>query len=467
MTKGQGAYMKLAFRMLCAVARAVMICGVALIGLSSASADVTIPDSPAGRAVSAWLEAFNSGDRTRLDDYFKKYEPAKHADDFMGFRDRVGGFDLLSIEKSEPNRIVFLLKERNSERRALARFQVSDSDPPGGAPLGGTSPQVTGSRIQGIFDGAAVLGFDIDAATRRHVIDGAIAMLDEFYVFPEVAKKMGIAVRGRAKRGEYDSVTDGDAFAKLLAAHFQEVSHDKHIFVSFSPTQLPGDSAPPSSEAMARQREAMRDANCAFEKVEHLKGNIGYLKFNGFGDPEICAPTAIAAMNFLGGVDALIFDLRQNGGGDPKMVALLCSYLFEHPTHLNDLWTRKGDETMQFWTLPYVPGKRLPSIPVYVLTSHRTFSGAEEFTNNLKVLKRATIVGEVTGGGAHPVGGHRIDDRFTIGVPFARAINPITKTDWEGVGVEPDVKVPEAEALTTAQALAAKEIASRRTKPSS
>jgi hypothetical protein len=468
MTNGYGAYMKLAFHTRRAAARAVVMCGVALIGLSSASADVTIPDTPAGRAVSAWLEAFNSGDRARLDDYFKKYEPSKHADDFMGFRDRVGGFDLIAIEKSEPNRIVFLLKERNSERRALAKFQVSDSDPLGGIPLGGTPPQVTGSRVQGIFDGAAVIGFDIDAATRRHVIDGAIAMLDEFYVFPEVAKKMGVAVRGRAKRGEYDSVTDGDAFAKLLAAHFQEVSHDKHIFVSFSPTQLPGDSAPPSPEAMARQREAIQDANCAFEKVEHLKGNIGYLKFNGFGDPEICAPTAIAAMNFLANVDALIVDLRQNGGGDPKMIALLSSYLFEHPTHLNDLWTRKGNETMQFWTLPYVPGKRLPSIPVYVLTSHRTFSGAEEFTNNLKVLKRATIVGEVTGGGAHPVAGHRIDDRFTIGVPFARAINPITKTNWEGVGVEPDVKVSADDALTTAQALAAKEIASRRAaKPSS
>ena len=284
MTNSHGAYRKLAFRTLRALAHAVMMCGVALIALSSASADVTVPDTPAGRAMSAWLEAFNSGDRTRLDDYFRKYEPSKHADDFMSFRDRVGGFDLISIEKSEPNRIVFLLKERNSERRALAKFQVSDSDP-----LGGTPPQVTGSRVQGIFDGAVVIGFDIDAATRRHVIDGAIAMLDEFYVFPEVAKKMGIAVRGRAKRGEYDSVTDGDAFARLLAAHFQEVSHDKHIFVSFSPTELPEDSAPPSPEAMARQREAMRDANCAFEKVEHLKGNIGYLKFNGFGDPEICA----------------------------------------------------------------------------------------------------------------------------------------------------------------------------------
>jgi retinol-binding protein 3 len=426
--------------------------GAWVLGLNVASAQVTIPDTPAGRTMGAWLEAFNSGDRARLDDYFKSYEPEKHADDFMGFRDRVGGFELLSVEKSEPRRIVFLLKERNSEGRAVGKFQVSDSDP----------PQVTSSEIKGIFAGAAIIGFDIDAATRKRVIDGSIAMLDEFYVFPQVAKKMGMAVRARAKRGEYDAVSDGNAFAKLLTSNFQDVSHDKHLFVSFSPTQLPEDSSAPSPDAMARYREAMRDANCAFEKVEHLSGNIGYVKFNGFADPEVCGATAIAAMNFLANVDALIFDLRQNGGGDPKMIALISTYLFATPTHLNDLWERKSGETQQYWTLPYVPGKHLPTVPVYVLTSHRTFSGGEEFSNNLKVLKRATIVGEVTGGGAHPVTGHRIDDRFTIGVPFARAINPTTKTNWEGVGVEPDVKVPAADALTTAQALASKELASRR-----
>lgn len=458
MTNCKGGHRQLAVLTRRAIARLAMVCGLLLIGLSSASADVSIPDTPAGRAVSTWLDAFNSGDRARLDDYFKTYEPERHADNFMAFRDRVGGFELLSIEKSEPNRIVLLLKERNSERRALAKFQVSDSDP----------PRVTSSEVRGIFDGAAVIGFDIDAATRARVIDGAIALLDEFYVFPDVAKKMGNAVRGRAKRGEYAAITDGNDFAKLLTEHFRDVSHDKHLFIGFSPTRLPEDSPTPNPDAVARYRESMQEANCAFEKVEHLSGNIGYVKFNGFADPEVCAPTAIAAMNFLANVDAIIFDLRQNGGGDPKMIALLSSYLFATQTHLNDLWTRKGDETEQFWTLPYVPGKRLPSIPVYVLTSHRTFSGAEEFTNNLKVLKRATIVGEVTGGGAHPVAGHRIDVRFTIGVPFARAINPVTKTNWEGVGVEPDVKVPADDALATAQTLAAKEIASRRAaKPSS
>jgi C-terminal processing protease CtpA/Prc len=156
-------------------------------------------------------------------------------------------------------------------------------------------------------------------------------------------------------------------------------------------------------------------------------------------------------MTFLAGTRALIIDLRENGGGSPAMVALVTSYLFDRRTHLNDLWTRATNKTEEFWTRDSVAGRRFGGEkPVYVLTSSNTFSGGEEFTNNLKVLKRATIVGETTGGGAHPVRSRRIDDHFFIGVPFARAINPITRTNWEGVGVEPDTKVPAAAALETA-----------------
>ncbi len=198
----------------------------------------------------------------------------------------------------------------------------------------------------------------------------------------------------------------------------------------------------------------MERVNCGFKKAEILEGNIGYLKFDFFADPGVCGPTVVAAMNFLANVDAVIFDLRENGGGDPKMVAFVSSYLFAERTHLNDLWTRKGDVTEQYWTDPYVPGKRLDGKPAFVLTSKNTFSGGEEFTNNLKVLKRATIVGETSGGGAHPVRGHRITEHFGIGVPFARAINPVNHTNWEGTGVEPDVKVAAADALSTAEKLA-------------
>ena len=163
-------------------------------------------------------------------------------------------------------------------------------------------------------------------------------------------------------------------------------------------------------------------------------------------------------MNFLGNTDAIIFDLRDNGGGVSRMVALISTYLFSEPTHLNDVYNPREDSTTQYWTLPYVPGKRLVGKPVFVLTSKRTFSGAEEFAYNLKNLKRATIVGETTGGGAHLVSGHRLDDHFMIGVPVAKAVNPISKTNWEGSGVEPDVKVPAEKALDVAEKMAAEKI---------
>jgi len=170
-------------------------------------------------------------------------------------------------------------------------------------------------------------------------------------------------------------------------------------------------------------------------------------------------------MNFLANVDAAIFDLRENGGGDPKMVQTVASYLFDKPTHLNDLYNRKDDKTTQYWTLPYLPGSRLVDQPAYVLTSKRTFSGGEEFCYDLKTQKRATLVGETTGGGAHPVAGHRINDHFMIGVPDSRPINPVTKIDWEGTGVTPDVSVNAEDALETAEKLATEKIHAANAKP--
>jgi len=421
---------------------------------TQAAAQTTIPDTPAGRTLKAWLAAFNSGDRALMEAYYKKYDPSKSVDDEKRFRDMTGGFDLLRILKSEPLRVEFLVKEKRGDTQAIGKIDVKEGEPALIADFG----------LRAIPPGTSVsdLDFKVDAKTRTRVIDGAIDNLNAFYVSPELAKKMEDSVRARQKKGEYDAVNDGDALAKKLTDDFREVSHDKHLMVDFSPAKMPERAeGPPDANAIAEYRKQMEKMNCGFDKVEILPGNVGYVKFDMFADPDICGPTVVAAMNFVANVDAIIFDLRENGGGDPKMVALVSTYLFSKPTHLNDLWERKSDSTSQYWTLPYVPGKRLDGKPAFVLTSKRTFSGAEEFTYNLKNLKRATIIGETTGGGAHPVSGHRIDDHFMIGVPFAKAVNPISKTNWEGTGVEPDVKVSAADALATAQKLAGEKLGAK------
>jgi hypothetical protein len=420
------------------------------------SQPIAIPDTPAGHTLRAWLDNFNSGDRARIQAYLAKYEPTKGLDGTMIFREMSGGFELLGIDKSDRLHVEFRVKEKASPTIALGKMEVKDADP----------AEVVNFSLRGVPPGMTVadMTVKIDAATRRRVIDGAIANLNEFYVFPETAKKMEEALRARQKKGEYDAVNEGEAFASLLTNHLQEVSHDKHLRVNCVPRVLPKGEPGPNPDAEAGMRTQLERNNCFFEKAERLPSNIGLLKFNAFADPGACSATATAAMNFLGNVDAIIFDLRDNGGGDPKMIAYISTYLFAEPTHLNDLYLRKENKTTEYWTLPNVPGKRLAGKPVFVLTSKRTFSGAEEFSYNLKNLKRATIIGETTGGGAHPVSGHRIDDHFMIGVPFARAVNPISKTNWEGTGVEPDVKVPAVEALDVAKKMAAEQIRNDQTK---
>jgi C-terminal processing protease CtpA/Prc len=204
----------------------------------------------------------------------------------------------------------------------------------------------------------------------------------------------------------------------------------------------------------------LKKTNYGFEEAGRLRGNVGYLKLTGFAYPEQGGDTVAGAMAFLANTDALIIDLRQNGGGTPGMVELFASYFFsgDAPVHLNDISFRKEGSTehdsVQWWTLPYVPGKRYVGKEVYILTSHSTPSAAEEFTYDLQVLKRATIVGETTWGGANPGDRRRMGDHFQAFIPNGRAINPITKTNWEGKGVEPDFKVPQEDALKTAQRMA-------------
>src|SRR5439155_13626881 len=230
-----------------------------------AGAQATIPDTPVGRTFKAWLESFNSRERALMDAYIRKFEPSKSVENEMQFRNMTGGFELLEVVKSEPLHLEFLVKERHSETRAIGKLDVKDGEP----------AVVTDFSLRAIPPGTSVsdLDFKIDAATRTRVIDGAIAKLSEFYVFPEAAKKMEDSIRARQKRGDYDLVTDGDAFAKMLTENFQEVSHDKHLRVDFSPAPMPEIPSGPDPGAVAQYRKQMERMNCGFDKAEILSGN--------------------------------------------------------------------------------------------------------------------------------------------------------------------------------------------------
>jgi len=291
----------------------------------------------------------------------------------------------------------------------------------------------------------------LDASERHRVIVGAIVTLREHYVYPDVAQKMASALLAREKSGEDDNVTEGRAFAALLTRQMREVSPDKHLELVYSRDPLPQHMTGPTAEELARYREAMEKQNCTFEKVEVLPSNIGYLKLNSFPDPSVCRQTATSAMSSVNHAEAIIFDLRDNRGGEPDMVALMAAYLFDHPEY----WYNPRENTTQkSWTSSPVPGNRLADKPVYILTSDKTFSAAEQFCYDLKMLKRATLIGESTGGGAHSGVFHRIDDHFGMGVPETKPINPYSNSDWAETGVEPDVKVKAADAPETALKLA-------------
>jgi retinol-binding protein 3 len=302
-----------------------------------------------------------------------------------------------------------------------------------------------------------------DSIQHAAIIEQIAALLEERYIFLETAQQMNTRLRERLP--EYSHMDDKNAFAQAVAEDLQNICKDKHVRFKHDPATAAMLLMRRDDEDIAAEWIAsLTKENYGFHRVEWLPGQIGYLDLRLFSPPMVAGDLAVAAMNFLSNAKALIFDLRKNGGGDPQMVQFLASYLF--PTdirHLNSIYIRYQDSTTHFWTLPYVPGKRMTDVDVYVLTSNYTFSGAEEFTYNLKVLERATIIGETTRGGANPGRPHAIGDQFTLFVPDGRAINPITQSNWEGTGVTPNVEVPADQALTVARKMALEKLLEKAT----
>ncbi len=308
------------------------------------------------------------------------------------------------------------------------------------------------------------------------IVTTALSLLRANYVFPELAEQAAVAIEARLAAGEYDNL-DEITLTDLLTRHLREICEDKHLAVRLGGGRGPRPRGPDPHPGARRPGEPERDApkdhearrlamrqmgrldNFGIRRVERLDGNIGYLDLRRVPVPANAGPAIAAAMELVAGTYALIIDLRRNGGGSPEGVVFWCSYLFtEQPTHLNDIFHADTGETRQFWALPYVPGTRYVDRPVYVLTSSHTFSGGEDFCYTLQALGRAQVIGETTGGGAHPTRPFPISPAVHIAIPFARSINPVTGTNWQGTGVVPDVAVPEEQAYDVAYGLALRHV---------
>jgi hypothetical protein len=303
----------------------------------------------------------------------------------------------------------------------------------------------------------------ITAATRKAVMDSLAAAIDRQYVFPAVGKETISALRRHAARGDYDRITSARAFTDTLNDHLYAVAHDLHLRVRYDPAnQMQIGRGGAAAVDVERMRAMAAQRNFGFEKLQRLAGNIGYLDLRLFDDPAAgAAEVAAAAMGYLAHSDALIIDVRRNGGGFASMVDLLVTYLIA-PTeqlHLFDFNYRGGEEVglRSNWTLPYVPGPRFAGKDVYVLTGRFTGSAAESFAYALQAAKRATLVGEQTAGASNPGNGMTtLPGGFSAFIATGRVVSPVTGTNWEGVGVKPDVAVTADLALREAHVMAVK-----------
>lgn len=317
---------------------------------------------------------------------------------------------------------------------------------------------MAGRRLKAVRSGLIVLlawlavpavAQPLTGEQRREIATAAATAYADFYVFPDRGAAIAAHVRAEAARGAFDRIAEPQAFAAALTAAIHSVQPDRHIEIL-----PPAPAAGPTPRTRAEQLswiERLRRRNFDFVRVERLPGNVGYLRLDSFPPPEIAAPTAAAAMAFLRNSDALIIDLRENGGGTGDMVRFLASYFFVEPTRLSRTFRRDRNPQTSFdMTLSTVPGERMPIIDLFVLTSSRTVSAAEAFAFALQQQRRAVVVGETTAGAANGGGYLDIGHGFRAFVPDVHVSSPVDETSWEGVGVQPDIGAPATQALVRA-----------------
>ncbi len=297
----------------------------------------------------------------------------------------------------------------------------------------------------------------VDQQNKEKIINKISELLRDKYVFPDLGEKYGQDIISIFGSDKYDLINSAEEFAEKVTIDLQTITNDKHIKLRLIESSDLGEEKEGSLHHPVRLYRLIKNENLGFFRFDWLEGNIGYLDIRRFNSPAISKNMVVAAMNFVSGANAIIIDFRENQGGTTDILPLLCSYFFEYPTQLNSDYFREFDITKESWTTKEIVGNRLTDIPLFILTSHKTFSAAESFAFDMKVRNRAIIIGDSTGGGAHSVDLFKIDQQFEIYISTARSFNPVTGSNWERTGVIPDILVPAESALDTAIVLAKKE----------
>jgi hypothetical protein len=296
----------------------------------------------------------------------------------------------------------------------------------------------------------------IDQQEKEKIIGKISKLFEEKYVIPEVGEKCGKDILWALKENVYDTPRDAKEFAEKLTTDLQTITNDKHIKFRLIEASDIGENQQGSLHHPVRLFRLMQLEHVGFTRFDWIEGEIGYLDIRRFYSPSEAEKMVVSAMNFVAGANAIIIDLRENQGGAGELLPFFCSYFFEKSTQLSSYYSREDDFTQEFWTFDNFANKRFIDVPLFILTSKKTFSAGEMFAYDLKVWHRAILIGDSTGGGAHSVDLFKIADRFEIYISTSRAIHPVTGSNWEGIGVIPDILVPSEAALDTAVVLAKK-----------
>lgn len=290
---------------------------------------------------------------------------------------------------------------------------------------------------------------ETDGKRVENIIDSISGLLNQYYVFPDVAKKIEVQLKAEFTKGSFNSIKSDEDLAEKIHLEMESIAKDLHLRFWVAGNSIPS--------VLNRKRNANYNyqnvsdiQEFGFLRTGKMDNDIGYLEIFGFPPINSSKESIDAAMKCLTDSKVLIIDVRRNGGGMPEAIRYICSYFFEEPTHINSIYWRYLDKMEDFITLKEVSGRKMSDIPILVLTSSNTVSGGEEFAYNIQTQKRGVLIGEVTAGGANPCDVINFD-KFRISIPTGRAINPITKTNWEGTGVKPDYETEASEALELAR----------------